>query len=130
MVAYAYPCPKCGKNTVRTQVSLVMDIPSALEHRLSKRNIATRDVVVMGASWGSAASYCPCGWTMSLLKTRLDTLLTENTKLRAVVDAANRAEKVIHFDLHHMVTFGPSYNQAVKDVGDALRDALAALDPA
>lgn len=80
-----YPCPKCGKDTVRTQVSLTVDIPSALEHHLSKRNIATRDVVVMGASWDSAASYCPCGWNMSLLKTRLDTLLAEVERLRGAL---------------------------------------------
>ena len=123
-----YPCPECGKDTVRTQVSLTVDIPSALEHHLSKRNIATRDVVIMGASWGTVSSYCPCGWNMSLLKTRFDTLLAENAKLRAVAEAAKRADVVIHFDLQRMVTFGPDYNQAVKDVGDALHEALEALE--
>lgn len=80
-----YLCPKCGKDTVRTQVSLTVDIPSSLEHRLNKRNIATKDVVVMGASWDTAASYCPCGWSMSLLKTRLDDLHAEVERLRAVL---------------------------------------------
>jgi hypothetical protein len=87
-VADGYLCPRCGKDSVRTQVDLTLDIPSALERRLSKRNIATKDVVPMGASWEFAASYCPCGWSMSLRTKRFDTLLAENAKLRAVAEAA------------------------------------------
>lgn len=113
-----YPCPKCGKDTVRTQVSLTVDIPSALEHHLSKRNIATRDVVVMGASWDTASSYCPCGWNMSLLKTRLDTLLRENAKLRAVAEAARDACNIALNDA------GPEAFATIAD----LRKALAALE--
>ena len=78
-----YLCPQCGKDAVRTQVDLTLDIPSSMEHRLSKRNIAAKDVVPMGAMWDLAASYCPCGWSMSLRAKRFDVLMAENARLRA-----------------------------------------------
>lgn len=111
-----YPCPKCGKDTVRTQVDLTLDIPSALEHRLSKRNIATKDVVPMGATWDLATSYCPCGWSMSLSAKRFDTLLAKNAKLRAVAEAAREVSMSARFSL--------SEEAALQD----LDTALAALE--
>ena len=33
-------------------------------------------------------------------------------------------DRVLHFDLRHMIEFGPHYNQAVKDAADAARAAL------
>lgn len=91
----SYACPKCGAYTVRTQVSLILDIPTEFEHRLSKKNITKAETVIMGASWDTSMSYCVCGWSMSLLKTRLDefnAVLAENFKLRTAL------EKIIEVD--------------------------------
>jgi hypothetical protein len=67
---------------------MILDIPSSMEHRLSKRNIASKDVVSMGVMWDLSTSYCPCGWSMSLRAKRFDELLAANAKLRAVIASA------------------------------------------
>lgn len=59
-------CPKCGHQTVRLQVSLYVDIPGKLMHRLTKR-ARSREVRIDGAGWPTAQHYCTrasCAWTM------------------------------------------------------------------
>lgn len=48
-------------------------------------------------------------------------LAIENETLRAALDVCDR---VLHFDLRKMITWGDDYNQAVKDAADAARAAL------
>lgn len=100
-----YLCPQCGKDIVRTQVDLTVDIPSSMEHRLSKRNIASKDVVPMGATWDLATSYCPCGWSMSLRAKRFDVLMAENARLRAALRG------VVDVDRQYMVLLGQGGEQ-------------------
>lgn len=45
----------------------------------------------------------------------------EIERLRAALEVCDR---VLHFDLRRMITWGADYNQAVKDAADAARAAL------
>lgn len=45
----------------------------------------------------------------------------EIERLRAALEVCDR---VLHFDLRRMITWGADYNQAVKDAADAVRAAL------
>ena len=45
----------------------------------------------------------------------------EITRLRAALEVCFR---VLHFDLRKMITWGPDYNQAVRDAADATIAAL------
>lgn len=51
------------------------------------------------------------------------------TALRAELERKDAAlevcDRVLHFDLRKMITWGPDYNQAVKDAADAARAALS-----
>lgn len=58
-------CPKCGRDKVRCQVSLFLEIPGRLMHNLSKQNLRSREVMVLGAGWPTATMYCTgCKWFM------------------------------------------------------------------
>jgi len=53
----------------------------------------------------------------------------ERDALRAELERKDAAlevcDRVLHFDLRKMITWGPDYNQAVKDAADAARAALS-----
>ena len=55
----------------------------------------------------------------------LHRLRAEIERLRAVLEICDR---VLHFDLRKMITWGDDYNQAVKDAADAVRAALGGTD--
>lgn len=57
-------CPKCGGD-VRVAVNLYLDIPGRLRHHLSKKNLRSKDVQVMGAGWPTMLVYCvkQCGYS-------------------------------------------------------------------
>ncbi len=46
------------------------------------------------------------------------------TDARAPFKVLERCDRVFQFDLIRMIEFGPEYNQAVKDVADAVREIL------
>jgi hypothetical protein len=52
----------------------------------------------------------------------------ENDTLRALnaelVEALQVCDRVLHFDLRSMITWGKDYNQAVKDAADTARAAI------
>jgi hypothetical protein len=61
-----HKCPRCGSPT-RMLVSVEVDIPLTMAHRLSKKNLYSNDAKVMGVIWDQAAWYCPNGdWNYSL----------------------------------------------------------------
>lgn len=43
------------------KVEVYMDIPASKFHRLAKKRIRERDVVVEGVNWPKASAYCPKG---------------------------------------------------------------------
>ncbi len=52
---------KC-EHVFRIKVELFLDIPLSMEHRLSKKNIASKEVKVDGANWPKQMIYCEkCG---------------------------------------------------------------------
>jgi hypothetical protein len=53
---------KC-QHVLRVKVELFLDIPPYLVHALSKRALRDIGVVVEGANWPKAVTYCTlCGW--------------------------------------------------------------------
>ena len=56
-----------------------------------------------------------------LLTADNEALCAEIERLRAALEVCDR---VLHFDLRGMITWGKDYNQAVKDAADAARAAL------
>jgi hypothetical protein len=70
---------------------------------------------------------CSCGHDRKgelLLEAAAD----EITRLRALnaelVEALQVCDRVLHFDLRSMITWGKDYNQAVKDAADTARAAI------
>ncbi len=51
-------CPTCGRDSLRSTVSLYLDIPGRLMHRLNKEALRDKDVHIQGAGWPSAFTYC------------------------------------------------------------------------
>ena len=50
-------CPKCGGNT-RMQVQATISAPSSLVHQLSKQNLRSKEVYLMGVNWETADFIC------------------------------------------------------------------------
>jgi hypothetical protein len=59
-------CPKCGSARLRIKVSLFLDVPVMMSHRLSKTALRDKRVRVDGADWPRCLWYCErdgCGWS-------------------------------------------------------------------
>lgn len=79
-----WQCPKC-KKTRRVLVNLSLDIPATLEHQLSKRALASKDVILMGALWDTSTTYCECGWMISYGQTSFDKMKARIAELEAAL---------------------------------------------
>ena len=51
-------CPHCKKGRIRVKVELFLDIPLGMWHRLSKKNLRSREVKLEGANWPKELLYC------------------------------------------------------------------------
>ncbi len=91
---------------------------------MTKKNIATKAVVPMGAMWDLATSYCPCGWSLSLRAKRFDTMNAENAELRAQL-----ADTELLRQQAAEVLSAPSVRR-LRVVEAALRNLLKAADDA
>ncbi len=52
-----FNCPKCS-GPMRMQVQAVISAPSNLAHRLSKANLRSKEVYLMGVLWETANHIC------------------------------------------------------------------------
>ncbi len=50
-------CPNCGEELF-ANVKVIMNIPSSMVSLLSKKNIAKKEVQILGVYWDSAYYYC------------------------------------------------------------------------
>lgn len=48
--------------------------------------------------------------------------------MSALLKSAEISNRVLHFDLRHMVEWGDDYNQAVKDAADAAAHAVSLVN--
>lgn len=53
-------CPRCGAEVI-VNVNLLVTIPYSMYGNLSKRNMAKKEVKVLGAYWPETSFFCPKG---------------------------------------------------------------------
>lgn len=85
-------CPKCGSVT-RTQVQAVISAPGEMNHRLSKRNLRSKDVYFMAVLWETADFICTnveCQYIHTRYGNYVTRLAKENKHLLAVAGAAGK----------------------------------------
>jgi hypothetical protein len=60
-----FKCPKCKSKNVVFWVDLFIEAPMKFYSLLSKKNLRSKEVKIMGANWPKERFYCNnCGWTI------------------------------------------------------------------
>jgi len=103
-------CQKCGSDT-RMQVNVVISAPGDLAHNLSKRNLRSKDVFIMGVKWETADFICTnakCRHVTIGYGNYVSNLEKEKDKLfQQLKNLTIQCEKVVKWK--HLMSYNDSY---------------------